>query len=375
MKRLEFFSRKRSLQNILKIFGLSLAVMLTSCEDDDNNNGAIDRGDFTNGVFVLNQGAFGVSNASVSYIAEDTVMGDIFTERNNTQVLGDVLQDMVSVDTLSFLVLNGSGSIMVVNNKNFEYVYEIEDGIDNPRYAVVYAGLVYVSQWGNDGQIVVIDPQQLTVINTIDVSAGPEGMAVINDELWVANSGGYGANDTVSVIDLSDYSVKETIKVHDCPQDVVEDVNGDVWVLTAGYNEYDMETWEVVRSTPGALHQINTNTYEVEKTLEVDEAIYGKPTRMAMAADGQSIYFGGGYGYPGIWEVNIDATELPVDKFADVAVNGMSVDPATGNLYVGIAPDYTSPGSVEVYDVNGNKLETYTENIGIGPCNFIFVSE
>ncbi|MGQ1890329.1 YncE family protein [Thermophagus sp. OGC60D27] len=375
MKRLEFFSRKRSIQNILKIFGLSLVVMLASCEDDDNNSDVIDKGDFTNGVFVLNQGQYGAANASVSFIGEDTIMGDLFTERNNTAVLGDVLQDMVSVGNLSFLVLNASNSLMVVDNTNFEYVYEIENGIDNPRYAVVYDGLVYVSQWGNDGQIVVIDPQQLAVINTIDVSAGPEGMAVINDELWVANCGGYGANDIVSVIDFSDYSVKETIKVHDCPQDVVEDVNGDAWVLSAGYNEYDWETWALISSTPGALHRIDAGSYQVEETFEADESVYGKPTRMAMAADGESIYFGGGYGFSGIWEVAVEATELPTTKFADVAVNGMSVDPATGNLYVGIAPSYTDAGSVDVYDVNGEIVDTYSENIGIGPCNFIFVND
>jgi len=374
MKRLGFFKKDFASFSLLKAFSFALLLVFVSCESDDDPVSTMDKGDFVNGVFVLNQGAMNAANASVTFIGQDTVMGDLFTERNNVEVLGDVLQDMVSVDTLSFLVLNNSHSLVVVNNKDFSFVKEISVGINNPRYAVVHDGLIYVSQWGNDGEVAVVDPEKMQVINSIALGGGPEGMAVVGDHLWVANCGGYGTDNVVSVIDLSNDEVVEEITVKDNPQDLVEDANGDVWVLATGYTQYD-DALNVISETPSAIHKIDASSFEIEKTFNPDETVYGKATKIAMAADGQSFYFGGGYGFPGIWEMDIAASELPGETFADITPSGMGVDPSNGDLYVGIAPNFTSGGRVEVYAANGIAVETYEEKIGIGPCNFVFVSE
>jgi hypothetical protein len=375
MNRFDFLRKNFAPLNLLKVLSLFLMLVFVACESDDDTGVIEDKGDFANGVFVLNQGLMDAANASVSFIAADTVMGDLFTRRNeDADILGDVLQDMVSVDTLSFLVLNGSESLMVVNNKNFKYVGEITEGISNPRYAEVYNGLIYVSQWGNDGEVAVVDPEQMQVVHSIDLGVGPEGLKVIGDELWVANCGGYATDNTISVIDLNNDEVIEEITINDNPQDLVVDANGDVWVLATGYTQYD-DAWNVISETPSALQKIDASSYEIESTFRPDETVYGKATKIAISADGQSCYFGGGYGFPGVWEMSVDASELPQETFADVSVNGMSVNPANGDLYIGIAPNYTSDGSVEVYSSNGTQLATYNMNLGIGPCNFVFVSE
>lgn len=375
MNRVEFFWKNSASFNLVKVLSLSLMLVFVACESDDDPVGVNeDKGDFVNGVFVLNQGSMGAANASVSFIAEDTVMGNLFTQRNAAEVLGDVLQDMVSVDTLSFLVLNNSHSLVVVNNNNFEFVEEITEGLNNPRYAVAYDGLIYVSQWGNDGEIAVIDPESRSVVSSINVGTGPEGMTVIEDQLWVANSGGYGSDNIVSVIDLAQGEVVQDITVNDNPQNVVVDASGKVWVLSTGFTEYD-ESWNVIGSTPSAIHRISADNYELEETFLPDESVYGKATRITMAADGQSFFFGGGYGFPGVWEMTIDAAELPQETFADVTPQGMSVNPVNGDLYIGIAPSFTETGRVEIYSANGAKVAAYEENIGIGPCNFVFVSE
>lgn len=370
---MDFFKKGVFSTGVLKALSLALLMAFVSCESDDDPVIVKDKGDFVNGVFVLNQGAMNAANASVSFIAQDTVMGNLFAERNGA-VLGDVLQDMVSVDTLSFLVLNNSYSLMVVNNKNFSYVEEISEGINNPRYAVVHDGLIYVSQWGNDGEVAVVDPEQLQVIGSINVGVGPEGLEVVGNQLWVANSGGYNTDNIVSVIDLNNGEVIEEITVNDNPQDLVVDANGDVWVLATGYTQYD-DAWNVISETASAIQKIDASSYEIESTFNPDESVYGKATKIAISADGQSFYFGGGYQYPGVWEVDINASELPQETFADVTPSGLGVNPANGDLYVGVAPSFTSEGRVEVFAANGTAVETYEDNIGIGPCNFVFVSE
>ncbi|WP_010664582.1 DUF5074 domain-containing protein [Marinilabilia salmonicolor] len=374
MRKLEFFKKSVPSIGVLKALSLALLLAFVSCESDDDTGVVEDKGDFVNGIFVLNQGAMNAANASVSFIAQDTVMGDLFADRNNA-VLGDVLQDMVSVDTLSFLVLNNSHSLVVVNNKNFSYVGQISEGINNPRYAVVFNGLIYVSQWGNEGEVAVVDPEKMEVVNTIDVGFGPEGLEVVGDELWVANCGGYGTDNIISVIDPVNDEVIEEITVNDNPQDLVVDANGDVWVLATGRSEYDAGSGTFVSVSPAAIHNVNASSYEVEQTFLPDESVYGKATKIAISADGQSFYFGGGYGFSGIWEVEITVSELPQETFADVTPSGLGVNPANGDLYVGVAPSFTSVGHVEVYSANGTAVETYEDNIGIGPCNFVFVSE
>ncbi|MFW6389397.1 MAG: YncE family protein, partial [Marinilabiliaceae bacterium] len=208
-----------------------------------------------------------------------------------------------------------------------------------------------------------------------EVDAGPEGLAIVNDELWVPNSGGYGQNNTISVIDLGQEVVKETLEVNDGPQKLVEDANGDMWVICAGYTEYDPNTYEVVSSTPAALHKVDVATYEETEKFTLDEEVYGKPVKIAISPDKQSIYFGGAQGIQGIWKMDINATDLPGETFADVSPYGMGVDPENGDVYFGIAPSFEEPGHVEVYSANGEKISTYDENIGIGPNNFIFMNE
>jgi YVTN family beta-propeller protein len=323
MRKMDFLKKGVFSAGVLKALSLALFMAFVSCESDDDPVIVKDKGDFVNGVFVLNQGAMNAANASVSFIAQDTVMGNLFAERNGA-VLGDVLQDMVSVDTLSFLVLNNSHSLMVV-----------------------------VSQWGNGGEVAVVDPEQMQVVSSINVGVGPEGLEVVGDELWVANCGGYATDNIISVIDPVNDEVIKEITVNDNPQDLIVDADGDVWVLATG----------------------RSSSYDVEQTFLPDEVIYGKATKIALAADGQSFYFGGGYGFPGIWEVDITASELPQETFADVTPSGLGVNPANGDLYVGVAPNFTAAGRVEIYSANGTAVETYEDNIGIGPCNFVFVSE
>ncbi|MFO7999827.1 MAG: hypothetical protein R6U46_01180 [Marinilabilia sp.] len=362
-KRLSF-----SFTSLMKLTGALLILFLASCDSDDNGNEPKDPGQFANGTFVLNEGSMGSSNASVSFIPanSDTVQGEIFQEANDdANVLGDILQDMVSLDTLSFLVLNGSESLLVVNNKNFEYVTEITEGIKQPRYATIHNDLLYVTQWGNEGEVVVVDPENFEVIQTVEAGIGPEGIRVINDEVWVAN-GGIGQDNTISVIDPEQNTVKATIEGKDCPKDLAVDAEGDVWAVCSGYTD-----WDTGESTTPYLEKIDAENYEVLDSFELP----GAHSQIAASVDGQTIYFGGGYGNVGLWAMDYNASELPAEPLIDETLNGLSVDPDNGDIYCAVAPSYEEPGYVSVYDANGNEVALYEDNIGIGPNNFIFVSE
>lgn len=359
---------------VIGFFAVAMLFMSTSCESDDDNHA--NAGLFDNGVFVLNEGGFQTSNASVSFIShsEDTVYGELFISANAVPgseiVLGDVLMDMVTVDTLSFLVLNGSQSVMVVNNKTFEYVDEITEGINNPRFAEVANEKVFVSQWGNGGEVVVIDPVDLSVKNTISVGTGPEGISYSNGKIWVANSGGYTFDNTISVIDTDNEIVLETIEVGDCPKDIVFDAFGHAWAVSSGH----VTNWATGEGTSPVLNEIDDETYEVLSLMEMDVAVYGRPTRIGISPDAQKVYFGGGYSAINIWAQDVNENVLTSDAIIEVAPYNFGINPKNGNIYCGMSPNFGEPGFVQVYDSEGNSIEKIEENIGVGPAGFIFAN-
>jgi len=96
-------------------------------------------------------------------------------------------------------------------------------------------GNAAVSEWGLDGisgQIKLVDLSTMTVQDSIPLS-GPEQMVVANGKLYVANSGGFGESNKVSVHGL-DLAQQIAIPVGKRTIDMVQDANGDLWVLSGG---------------------------------------------------------------------------------------------------------------------------------------------
>lgn len=348
----------------------ALVFVLSSCEDDDENGNRL----YENGAFVVNEGAWGANNASVSFISyeDGTVTDDLFTAANGSEaVLGDVMMDLDVVGRDVYMVLNTSNKVQVVNKDDFSWSTTIE-GIDNPRYAAPFNGKLYVTQWGNGGSVAVIDQGSKTVESTIDVGNGPEGILVYDNLLWVANSGGYAKDNSVSVIDPATTTVIKTIEVADNPQQLVVDANGDVWVICFGYVQYATEPpYGIEQETPSALVRIDAGTRTVEKTITIHNNEH--PSYLGVSPDGQTLYVGGGYTYNGIYAVNIAADSYPANKFAEGYFYGFSVNPANGDLYGCQAPTFTEAGTVVVLDPEtGAAKNTYTNGIGIGPRMVVF---
>ena len=93
---------------------LVLAAMLFSCKPDSPvNPSAYSIG---SGVFVLNEGNFQYSNASLSFydIQADTVCNNLFYKVNNAP-LGDVAESMTLVDGKLYIVVNNSNYIYKVD--------------------------------------------------------------------------------------------------------------------------------------------------------------------------------------------------------------------------------------------------------------------
>lgn len=344
---------------------LSFLIFFNSCEEEGNTDSFPK--DFTGGAFITNEGAYGAGNGSVSFYSfeKDKLYNDVFKTVNG-RVLGDVVQSISIHNELAFIVVNGSNKIEVVNAEKFTEVGVITD-VALPRY---YIGINqekgYVSEWGTGfgTNVKVIDYSTLSVTKTITVGTGPERMILLNNLVYVANSGGWGNDNTISVIDTETDEVIKTISLDgDSPRDFVVDMNTDLWVICAGYIDYsDMS------ETPSKLIRINTTTNEVAETITIGETFH--PSNIEISSDGSSIFYGGGYAVQGIYKMGINENIVPARPVIDKSFYGFNIDPETGIIFALEAPSYTVNGTLWRYEANGTLLGSYEAGVGPNGAGF-----
>jgi len=93
---------------------VTLLAMAAGCTD---NPGSIS-GETDTTYLILNEGAFGQGNASISTFnpAARELQNNVFASRNAPRVLGDVLQSAIQHENRLYLVVNNSKKIEVVDS-------------------------------------------------------------------------------------------------------------------------------------------------------------------------------------------------------------------------------------------------------------------
>lgn len=318
---------------------------------------------FTDGVFVLNEGGAGSGNASVTYLSDDfaQVQYDVFGGINSGEALGDTGQSMGFHGDKAYVVLNISNEIKVVNRSTFALIATIT-GLSNPRFIAFRDNFAYVTCWGDGGDahddyVAVIDLATNVQSTTISVNEGPERILQINGKLYVAHQGGYGFGNSISVIDSASHSVTATLAVGDVPNSIVEN-NGFLYVLCGG------KPFWASAETDGALSKIDLATDTVVSTVPFTAA---HPANLEIAG-GQMFYSVDA----DIFKADLTATAWPAEPLFSIAPQGAygvyGMDILNDQLYVGDAVDYASPGKVYVYSLEGDLLQNIT--VGVIPNSF-----
>lgn len=341
------------------LLSLTMTVALSSCEKDDNPPPS---GDYSDGVFIVNEGN-STSGGSISYYSYqgDTVSNNIF-QTVNERPLGTIVQSLTKIDDKAYIVVNGSNKIEVADKHSFKELTTIT-GLESPRYiTAVTNDKAYVTQWGNGGQIKVIDLNNNQIVKTIDAGTGPEKMYTYYNKIFVANGGGLSLDSTVFVIDASRDLVVDTIEVGYNPKDMVIDFDGNLWVLCYGYVQYD-ENWNVTAESPSELYKINSINHTIIDSYTISNNTH--PEHLEISPDGLSIYYGGGFLFGNIYKMNIQDTELPANPFNDNYFYGFNVDWTDGTLFALEAPNFTSNGTLYRINAGGTVLGNY--EVGIGP--------
>lgn len=302
---------------------------------------------FENGILVLHEGNFFGGNASVSFVSDDLseVTNTIFNDTNESP-LGDTAQSMAFNGDLAFIVVNNSQKVEVVNRYSFESVATISEGFLNPRYIAFANGKGYVTNWGDgtnpdDDYLAVVNLETYSVESTIALPEGPEWILSNENTLYVAQQGGFGQNNIVSVIDATTNTVGDPITVADRPNSI-QLIDGSLWVLSGGN-----PAW-TGNETPGQLDKINTTDNSIETSLAF--ATTEHPNYLSFDNDTLYYLLNGN-----VYSMNVSDTALPTSEIiSGVFFYDMNID--NGRLYGVDAKDFSSAGSLEVYDLSDSSL-------------------
>ena len=338
-------------KNVLKIASIVLAgsFALTACNNEKDDPKP--SGKYSDATFVVCEGNFKANEGSIDAIVDGEVQKDIF-QTENGRPLGDVVQSMTIIDDQAFIVVNNSGKVEAVNKFTFKSEGTCT-GLSYPRYVVNRnENEIFVSNGSGDGNdyVYVVNKLSMQKTDSVATGLGPNTMVVSNGKLFVANSGGWGTDKTVTVIDTKTLKVEKKITVGDNPYDMEVDEQGNVIVLCKGLTEYDAE-WNPTVVSNTSIYTINASSLEANETKKFDHqfASYGGNL---MACNKGTIYF--------IDDAVYSKTNNgePTKLIEGSDFYGISVNAKTGEIWVAQTP-YGASHSVSQYSANGTLVKTY----------------
>ncbi|MBR5963275.1 MAG: hypothetical protein IK000_03895 [Bacteroidaceae bacterium] len=179
-------------------------------------------------ILLLNEGMWQADNGRLTYFEDGQVVSNQWFRDQNGYKLGDTPNDIIQInDNLIAIAINWSNIVQFITPEG-KAVAATED-IPNNRKLCTDGKYVYVTSYGHEclttdgykyfdkGFVAKIDISNFQTVATCEVGYEPEGIALYDGRLFVANTGGYAfeeAHDyetTVSIINASTMELEKDI--------------------------------------------------------------------------------------------------------------------------------------------------------------------
>lgn len=345
--------------------------MLFSCRHDDEifipEEVEVSTPEFTaiQGFYLLNEGNMGTNKATLDFYDYTT---GIYT-RNiygnaNPEVpkeLGDVGNDLAIYGNRLYAVINVSNKVEVMDAKSAKRIGQIE--IPNCRYikfhdkyayVTSYAGPVIVgSEHSQIGYVAKVDTATLQIVDKCLVGYQPDGIEIMDNKIYVANSGGYLSPNyerTVSVIDLSSFTKIKDIDVGLNLNLLAGDKHGNLWISSRG--DYLNESSKLYCYDVRKERMVNTFDIPVANMQLCGDSLYVISAPWGKITSTVTVNY---------LVINVLNHAIEPNEFinAEVAPSiktpyGISVNPITKDIYLTDAKTYVNPGNLYSFDSKGN---------------------
>jgi hypothetical protein len=296
--------------------------------------------------------------------------------------LGDVGNDAKIYGSKLWLVINCSNKVEVLRTKDAVKVGKID--VPNCRYVAFHKGYAYVSSYVGPvnvsqdaplGEVYKIDTLTMKTVAKVTVGYQPEEMAVIDDKLYVANSGGYRVPDydrTVSVIDLKTFTEEKKIDVavnlHRCRADRY----GQLWMSSRGdyYEESSHLCW-LQRDSNGQMQRMGRLDVMVSDLCIVGDSLYfiGVQSNYKTMKNERML------GIINVVTHEVVTTQLTTAKEAESMIQpyGIIVNPTERDFYLMDAKNYVSSGDLLHFHADGTF--DYKVRTGDIPGHAVFLTK
>lgn len=334
------------------------------------------------GFYLLNEGNMGSNKSTLDYYdyTTGTYTRNIYGNANPDvpKEMGDVGNDIAIYGNRLYAVINCSNKVEVMDVATTKRIGQIE--IPNCRYIKFHKGYAYVTSYAGPveinpdyqqiGYVAKVDTATLEVLDRCLVGFQPDALAIVENKIYVANSGGYmvpNYENTISVIDINTFEEIERIEVAKNLHYVIADSHGCLWISSRG-DYYD---------NPSALYCYDIRKRRIVAKLEVPVS--------DMCIDGDSIYIVSA-GWSHISSsynvtyaiVDVNLKEKITDNFIIDGTEskikmpyGIAVHPITKDIYVTDAKNYVNPGTLYCFDCDG--VLKWTVRTGDIPAHIAFV--
>lgn len=321
------------------------------------------------GFYLVNEGNMGSNKCTLDYFDYFTGLyaRNFYAERNPSVVkeLGDVGNDIGIYGSRLYVVVNCSHKVEVMDAHSGVRIGQID--IPNCRYVRFHRGKAYVSSYvgpvlidpaAPKGAVYEVDTLSLQVTRKVTVGYQPEEMEVVDDYMYVANSGGYRAPDydrTVSVIQMIDFKQVQQIEVGINLHRLKQDKYKKLWVSSRGDYQSRPSRLYVLEKKPGYNQMVVSDTIPVACS---NMAIYGDylyyyATEWNQYAASNTI----SYGIIDVRTHEVVSTNFITDGTdRDITMPyGIAVHPEIGDIFVTDAKNYVSSGTLYCFSHDGRR--------------------
>lgn len=336
-------------------------------------------------ILVLNEGTWQGDNGRVSYFEDGRMVTNQWFVDANTYKLGDTPNHIVEVrPDLLAIAVNGSNIVQFVGPDGTA-VAAVED-VPNNRQLATDGRYVYVTSFAHEctvggrrqtfkhGYVAKIDTETFSVVTACEVGYEPDGIALYNGHLFVANTGGYAYQEdhdyeqTVSIVDAATMTITGTIDTGCINLYGQMSQSGRYLLINSCGDYYETPACAVLLDCEAALSS-------QPSVRRLDAVVtYNTPTR-----DGRFLCIGSTYSFTsGGYDITVstidpqrvfagspDAIEatLPGTMAADIAEMAMPysiyVNPYTGYLYATDAASSASAGKLYQWSPEGQLLGSW----------------
>ncbi len=365
------------MKSITYIITLSMTLFLAGCRHDelvvpteyDIINDVPDPDTSIRGFYLVNEGNMGSNKCTLDYFDYFTGLyaRNFYAERNPNVIkeLGDVGNDIGIYGSKLYVVVNCSHKVEVLDSRTGTRLGQVD--IPNCRYVRFYRGKAYVSSYvgpvlidpdAPKGAVYEVDTTSLKVTRKVSVGYQPEEMEIVDDYMYVANSGGYRVpnyDNTLSVIQMVDFKQVQQIPVGINLHRLKKDRYNKLWVTSRGDYQSRPSRMYVLDKRRGYNQMIVTDTlpFGVSNMAIRGDSLYFYSTEWNNYTQSNTITYG---------IVDVRTKQLVSDNFITDGTEkeitipyGIAVHPETGDILVTDAKNYVSSGTLYCFDRLGRK--------------------